>query len=89
MLERITHLDELQLEWPLAAEHRAHVHEIIERHELPVTHQTRRTGSPYTLVSSKTKALFTREASERKVRASDLAWLRKSSKAFHRRRRVT
>ena len=30
------------LEWPLAKEHRAHVHQMIERHELPLDHRTRR-----------------------------------------------
>jgi hypothetical protein len=50
-----------------------------------VTHQTRHTGRPYTLVLTKTRTLFTREASERKTRTGDLAWLRRSSKAFHHR----
>ena len=37
-----------------------HVHRRIEGAELPVTHQTRRTGSPYTLVLTKTPELFER-----------------------------
>ena len=32
------------LEWPLAKEHRAHVHRTIEEYELPLNHRTRRTG---------------------------------------------
>ena len=59
--------NEQQLDWPLAKDHRAHVHQTITHHELPVTHVTRRVGSPYVLVLTKTKALFTREAAERKV----------------------
>jgi hypothetical protein len=74
--------DQRQLEWPLAEERRAHVHQTVQRHELPVTHQTRRTGSPYTLVLAKTPALFTREATERKTRSSDLAWLKKTARSF-------
>jgi hypothetical protein len=63
-------------EWPLAEEHRAHVHQIIERHELPVAHQTRRTGRPYTLVLTKRDALFEREAARRKQWLDDLEWLK-------------
>ena len=53
------------LEWPLAKDRRAHVHGILDEHDLPVTHTTRREGSPYTLVLTKTSALFEREAAER------------------------
>jgi hypothetical protein len=74
--------DQRQLEWPLAADRRAHVHQAVQSHELPVTHQTRRTGRPYTLVLAKTTALFTREATERKTSASDLAWLKKTARSF-------
>jgi hypothetical protein len=71
-----------QLEWQLAKERRAHVHQIVERHELAVSHQTRRSGSPYTLVLAKTRELFAREATERKAWASDLAWLNKTAPSF-------
>lgn len=71
-----------QLEWRLAKERRAHVHGMITSHELPVTHVTRRTGSPFTLVLTKTRALLTRDADERKTWARDLEWLRDSAKAF-------
>jgi hypothetical protein len=58
--------DRVQLEWALAKDGRAHVHRTIDAHGLPVTHQTKRAGRPYTLVLEKTKALFAREKSERK-----------------------
>lgn len=74
--------DQRQLAWPLAAERRAHVQEIVQSHELPVTHQTQLTGRPYTLVLTKTSALFTRETTERKTSSSDLAWLKKTARSF-------
>ncbi len=73
---------EQQLEWPLAKDRRAHVHGTITSHELPVNHVTRRTGSPYTLVLTKTRALFTAEAAERATWARDLVWLREVTKQF-------
>ena len=54
-----------RLEWPLATDKRAHVHGVLDAHELPVTHTTQRSGRPYTLVLVKTAALFEREAKER------------------------
>lgn len=51
--------------WPLAESKRTHVHRVLDAHELPVTHTTRRTGSPYTLVLTKTSAVFERDAAER------------------------
>jgi hypothetical protein len=45
--------------------------------ELPVTHQTRRSGRPYTLVLTKTDALFERERQARRRDEDDLAWLDK------------
>jgi hypothetical protein len=45
--------------------------------ELPVTHQTRRSGRPYTLVLTKTEALFERERQARRRDEDDLAWLDK------------
>lgn len=64
-----------QLEWPLAKAGRQHVHQRIDRHELPVRHQTRRSGSPYTLVLEKTNILFAREAADRHAWQVDLDWL--------------
>jgi hypothetical protein len=71
-----------QLQWPLAKDRRAHVHQTISSYELPVTHVTRRVGSPHTLVLTKTRALFTRDAAERATWTRDLAWLRESAKTF-------
>ena len=65
-------------EWPLAKEHRAHVHQIIERHKLPVAHQTRRAGRPYTLVLTKLEKLFERDTTRRKRWLGDLEWLRRA-----------
>jgi hypothetical protein len=62
-------------EWPLAKQRRQHVHSRIDAAELPVTHQTRRHGSPYTLVLTKTDALFTREQEARIRDETDLEWL--------------
>lgn len=57
--------NEASLEWPLAQHRRAHIHHVVERHELPLTHTTRRAGRPYVLVLTKTQALFEHEAAER------------------------
>lgn len=71
-----------RLEWPIAQEKRAHVHRAIDASELPVTHTTRRAGSPYTLVLEKTPALFEREAKERAAWVVGLAWLARTKDAF-------
>ena len=67
--------DEKRLDWPLAKERRRHVHGILDTHELPVRHETRRSGRPYTLVLTKTDALFDREEAERRSWQTDLDWL--------------
>lgn len=77
---------ERQLEWPLAKERRRHVHGQLDAHELPVRHETRRSGSPYTLVLSKTKVLFEREARERHSWQADLEWLTRLASASSPRR---
>ena len=64
-----------QLEWPLAKDGRAHVHHTLDAHELPVRHQTRRTGRPYTLVLTKTDELIERDRQARRRDEADLAWL--------------
>jgi len=61
--------------WPLAAEGRRHVHTQIDWAALPVRHQTRRQGRPYTLMLTKTDELFTRATNERHEAVTDLAWL--------------
>jgi hypothetical protein len=63
------------LEWPLAQQGRQHLHVRIDAAELPVTHVTRRQGRPYTLVLTKTDALFAREQEARRTDETDLAWL--------------
>jgi hypothetical protein len=63
------------LEWPLAKDGRAHVHGRIDAAELPVTHITRRTGRPYTLVLTKTDAVFRLERDARRRDEAALAWL--------------
>ena len=65
----------LTFKWPLAKHRRQHIHGRIDKAELPVTHVTRRQGSPYTLVLSKTDALFTGEDNARKAAQTDLEWL--------------
>lgn len=56
---------EQKLVWPLAKPRRQHIHQRIDRAELPVTHATVRRGSPHQLVLTKTKDLFRREAEQR------------------------
>jgi predicted 2-oxoglutarate/Fe(II)-dependent dioxygenase YbiX len=63
------------LEWPLAEDRRKHVHSRVDSAELPVTHETRRQGRPYTLVLTKTDALFTADLQRRSSAAADLNWL--------------
>ncbi|KND31524.1 2OG-Fe(II) oxygenase [Streptomyces acidiscabies] len=63
------------LEWPLAKDGRRHVHSRIDTAELPVDHQTRRQGRPYTLVLTKTEELFSRERATRRQAGADLTWL--------------
>jgi hypothetical protein len=63
------------LEWPLAEQRRRHVHATIDAAELPVRHQTRRSGRPYTLVLAKTEALFETERQKRAREQADAAWL--------------
>jgi hypothetical protein len=62
-------------EWPIAKEGRRHVHGRLDGAEMPVGHQTRRTGRPYTLVLTKTEAIFEREREARSRDEADLAWL--------------
>ncbi|MGL5865791.1 MAG: 2OG-Fe(II) oxygenase [Dermatophilaceae bacterium] len=70
---------ERNLAWPLAKDGRGHIHTQIDAAALPVRHQTRRQGRPYTLELTKTDALFTRDQDERRQAATDLAWLTSTS----------
>ena len=62
-------------EWPLATGGRRHVHIQIDSAALPMRHQTRRQGRPYTLVLTKTDELFTREKDAQHKAVTELAWL--------------
>jgi len=62
-------------EWPLAQQRRRHIHSRIDAAELPVRHETRRQGRPYTLVLTKSPALFERERKARIRDQADLRWL--------------
>jgi len=75
-------------EWPLAKDRRHHVHSRIDTAELPVTHVTRRQGRPYTLVLTKTDALFVREQEARDRDHADLEWLAESALRTLRPRRL-
>lgn len=61
-----------ELTWPLAKPRRQHIHQRIDEAELPVTHQTRRQGSPHKLILTKTPELFTRDAARRSATQSVL-----------------
>jgi hypothetical protein len=63
------------LEWPLAKQLRQHIHARIDAAELPVSHETRRQGRPYTLVLNKIDALFAGEKAARAKDQADLEWL--------------
>jgi hypothetical protein len=64
-----------RFEWPLAKDGRRHVHTHIDTAALPVRHQTRRQGRPYSLVLTKTDDLFTRAENARQEAVTDLARL--------------
>ena len=74
--------DQTRLEWPLAKGPRAHIHQMLDAHDLPVTHTTRRAGRPFTLVLMKTDILFERELRERELWECDLRWLTRAAPAF-------
>jgi 2OG-Fe(II) oxygenase superfamily len=73
--EFLAHPTRQVIEWPIAQAKRQHVHRRIDDAELPVRHQTRRRGSPYTLVLTKSDELFTREQAARRQDEADLIWL--------------
>ncbi|ALG85292.1 2OG-Fe(II) oxygenase [Gordonia phthalatica] len=75
-LERFARSSEsTRTEWPLKKDFRLHLHREIDNAELPVDHTTIRTGRPFTLVLTKKKALFTRDAAARRQATKDLAWV--------------
>lgn len=70
--------DRQTFEWPLAKDRRRHVHTMLDGAELPVHHQTRRAGRPYTLVLTKTADVFERDRQARRHDEADLTWLRET-----------
>lgn len=74
--------DEVRLEWPLAKSGRAHIHGVIDSHDLPVAHITRRVGSPFTLILEKTAAVFERDAVQRQLQRRALKWLNSTAADF-------
>ena len=46
---------------------RQHLHQVIERHDLDMTHVTERKGSPQTLVSTKTRRTYQRQCAQHKA----------------------
>jgi hypothetical protein len=71
------------MDWPLAQPKRQHIHSRIDQTGLPVSHTTRRQGRPFTLVLTKTDAVFTRERKARAQAETDLAWLRTQGPQSH------
>jgi hypothetical protein len=61
-------------EWPLAKDGRRHVYIAIDADELPVRHETRRRGHPYTLVLTETESHFEAERQEPARDRADAAW---------------
>lgn len=74
--------DKVRFEWPLNKDQRLHIHRTIDGYDLPVTHTTRRTGRPFTLVLEKTAAVFKRDAAERESLQRELEWLKKTAASF-------
>ena len=75
--EFLTDPDRRVVEWPLAQDGRRHVHSTIDVAEVPVRHETRRAGRPYTLVLTKTEALFEHEQKSLRRDEADLAVARR------------
>ena len=77
--EFLTSRSRRSFEWPIAKEKRRHIHSRIDAAELPVRHETKHKGSPYTLVLTKTGELFERERRIQQRAVTDLAWLNDNS----------
>ena len=82
LTEFLAHSARTKFEWPIATQKRQHVHQQLDEYMLPVTHTTRRQGSPFTLVLVKTKDLFAREAELRKKQQQELSWLTRQQRSF-------
>jgi hypothetical protein len=75
------------LEWPIVQASRNHVEERVALAELPVARETLTRGRPYTLVLTKTDAVFDRERQARHQDQVDLDWLRPGPPTCPRQRR--
>ena len=64
--------------FPLREDLRAHLHRAIDRHGLDIEHVTERSGRPYTLVCTKTRATYGRRLAEH---AEDVACMRRLIRA--------
>lgn len=71
-----------RLVWPLAKEKRMAVHRFIDQHELPVSHQTERTGCPHKRILEKKASLHAQEARQRLLWAHDLNLLNRFHAVF-------
>ena len=78
----LSHTQMTRFEWPLAKDRRQHIHQILDGHQLPVSHETTRRGSPFTLVLTKQPVLFQHAAALRKKQQELLAWLTQQQTAF-------
>ena len=78
----LSHPQMTRFEWPLAKDRRQHIHQILDGHHLPVSHETTRRGSPFTLVLTKQPVLFQHAAALRKKQQELLAWLTQEQTAF-------
>jgi predicted 2-oxoglutarate/Fe(II)-dependent dioxygenase YbiX len=61
--------------FPLRKDRRRHLHEQIQRHDLDMTHETERRGSPQTLVCTKTRRAYERQCAEHKIDVAAMATL--------------
>lgn len=68
--------------WPMAKPRREHIHRRIDEAELPVTHQTRREGSPHKLVLTKTADVFRRDADRRTAAEAELGTIERFLQAI-------
>ena len=68
--------------WPLAKQRRRHIHDIIEKMGISVTHSTQRSGSPHKLILTKTTALFKNAEKRYKAIAKEIKLFEKFKKTL-------
>jgi hypothetical protein len=61
--------------FPLRKDRRRHLHEQIQRHDLDMTHETERRGSPQTLVCTKTRRTYDRHCAEYRIDVRSMSTL--------------